>query len=385
MKILYSHRTRSADGQWVHISALAKALRARSHDVCICSPDSADDRMLDAGGAGGVRRFLPGPVYECAEYGYSFGAYQQLSQAARTFDPDILYERYNLFFHAGAWLHKRRGVPMVLEVNAPLAEERARHGGLSLKSFARKSEAAIWRAADKVLPVTQVLAEKVRAAGVPAERITVIHNGVDQDFLKPRDPGRVRAQYNLDGKTVLGFSGFVRDWHGVDRILRFLAKASKPDLHLLVVGDGPARSGLEDLARSLQIADQMTITGVVQRNEMADHIAAFDIALQPAVVDYASPLKLFEYMAQGLPILAPDKPNITEVLTSGDDGLLFKPDAMEAALSMLVEDEALRQRLRSAAHETLVRRDFTWDGNARRVESIAEALKGKDHDNPPGN
>ncbi|MEO1135589.1 MAG: glycosyltransferase family 4 protein [Pseudomonadota bacterium] len=378
MKILYSHRTRSADGQWVHISALAKALGARGHDVRMCGPDGADERMLDADSGGATAsRLLPGSFYECAEYGYSVPAYLRLNKAAKEFQPDILYERYNLFFHAGAWLHKRCGVPMVLEVNAPLAEERAQHGGLSLTTLARKSEAAIWSTADKVLPVTHVLAEKVRAAGVPADRIAVVHNGVEQEFLEPRDPAPMRARYNLDGKLVLGFSGFVRDWHGVDRILHFLSNVHNRDLHLLIVGDGPARLELEHLARSLQIEDRLTITGVVQRDEVANHIAAFDIALQPAVVDYASPLKLFEYMAQGLPILAPDKPNINEVLTSGEDGLLFKPEELEKALSMLAGDDALRQRLGSAARETLVRRDFTWDGNARRVETIAEKLKGK--------
>lgn len=377
MNILYSHRTRAADGQWVHISALTNALRARGHEVHMCGPDEAADRKLDAGGANGVRRFLPGPLYECAEYGYSFGAFQRLSAAGKAFRPDILYERYNLFFHAGVWLRKKSGVPMILEVNAPLAEERAHHGGLSLKSFARKSETAIWRAADKVLPVTQVLAERVRAAGVHEGRIAVVHNGVDDDFLKFRNDSQIRARYGLEDRLVLGFSGFVRDWHGVDRILHFLAKENRTDLHLLVVGDGPARASLESLACSLHIEDRMTITGVVQREHMADHVAAFDIALQPAVVEYASPLKLFEYMAQAKPVLAPAKPNICEVLTHGEDGLLFAGDGFETALLALISDSDLRRRLGEAARATLIRRDFTWGGNARRVETIAQDLKRK--------
>jgi glycosyltransferase involved in cell wall biosynthesis len=147
-------------------------------------------------------------------------------------------------------------------------------------------------------------------------------------------------------------------------------------MHLLIVGDGPARAGLEALASELGVAERVCFTGVVQRQDMPAHVAAFDIALQPAVVDYASPLKLFEYMAQGKPILAPSQANIREVLTGGKDALLFDGSGLEPALRALAEDAPLRERLGAAARETLVARDFTWAGNARRVEAIAERLRG---------
>ncbi|VAV98187.1 Glycosyltransferase [hydrothermal vent metagenome] len=243
--------------------------------------------------------------------------------------------------------------------------------------MARKSEAAIWRAADMVLPVTHVLAAKLRAAGVADEKITVIQNGASEEFLSPHDGGAVRARYNIEGKLILGFSGFVRDWHGVDRVVRAIAKHNRPDLHLLLVGDGPARAGLEALARELGIASQLTITGVVQRSEMPDHIAAFDIALQPAVTDYASPLKLFEYMALAKPILAPASANICEVLKDKEDAALFAEQDganFNNALDVLIADEGLRARLGAAARASLVRQDLTWAGNARRVEKIAQML-----------
>ena len=375
MKILYSHRTRSADGQWVHISALTSALSVRGHEVFMCGPGNDKVRTLDVGDGRRAAAWLPKPFYECAEYGYSFPAFLKLRRAAEGFAPDVLYERYNLFFHAGAWLKRKLGLPMILEINAPLAEERALHGGLSLKMMARRSEAAIWRAADKVLPVTNALAGHVRAAGVAEERIEVVQNGVDAAFLKVRDPGTVRARYNLDGKLVLGFAGFVRDWHGVDRAVRFLAASARKDLHLLIVGDGPARQGLETLAEELGVADRVTITGVVQRGDMPDYIAAFDIALQPSVVAYASPLKLFEYMAQGKAVAAPACANIREVLSDGEDGLLFANDGFETALAKLVDDASLRTRLGGAARDTIINGDYTWAGNARRVEAIAESLR----------
>ncbi|WP_375204957.1 glycosyltransferase family 4 protein [Hyphococcus sp.] len=375
MKFLYSHRTRAADGQRVHIRALTQALEARGHDIVMCGPDAGEAQKLDAASRKGLTALLPAPVYECAEYGYSLPAYRRLKAAAVAAAPDILYERYNLYFHAGVWLKRKTGLPLILEVNAPLAEERAEHGKLALTSFARHSQQRIWRAADMVLPVTDVLADYVRAAGVPEARIEVIQNGVEESFLASQDPAPVRARYGLEGKLVLGFSGFMREWHGLDRIIEFLADSRRDDLQVLLVGDGPAREGLEKLARELGVAGQVTFTGVVQRAEMPAHVAAFDIALQPAAVPYASPLKLFEYMAQGKPVIAPSSANIREVLNGGEDGLLFGDGGFETALSRLVDDADLRARLGGAARETLKKRDYTWAGNARRVEAIAERLK----------
>jgi glycosyltransferase involved in cell wall biosynthesis len=95
------------------------------------------------------------------------------------------------------------------------------------------------------------------------------------------------------------------------------------------------------------------------------------------VVPYASPLKLFEYMALGCAIVAPDLPNIREVLTDGRDAVLFDPadpGAFRAALDRLCRDGALRDRLGAAASRTIDERGFTWADNARRVEDIARRL-----------
>ncbi|MEQ1930785.1 MAG: glycosyltransferase family 4 protein, partial [Parvularculaceae bacterium] len=298
-------------------------------------------------------------------------------RAAAEARPDVLYERYNLYFHSGVRLARARRFPFMLEVNAPLAEERARHGGIAFKGLARASESSIWRAADRVLPVTRVLARLIEAAGVGAEKIVVVPNGVEPEFLADVDPRPVRARYGLDGKIVLGFTGFVRDWHGADKIVRYLARAKRPDLHFLLVGDGDVRKALEDEAASLGVAGQMTITGVVQREDMARHVAAFDIALQPAVVSYASPLKLIEYMALGKAIVAPARDNIRELLTDRGDALLVAPDdekALHESLDALVTDTGLRDKLGAGARASLLRQNLTWAGNAGRVERLAQEL-----------
>jgi glycosyltransferase involved in cell wall biosynthesis len=216
------------------------------------------------------------------------------------------------------------------------------------------------------LVVTGVLQRTVAAAGVPPARIAVVPNGIDASqfaALPAREAG--------DGPLVLGFVGFVRDWHGLDAVIAAMAaEPGEPDLRLVVVGDGPARAALEQQAASLGLADRATFTGLQPREAIPNLVAGFDIALQPLVVSYASPLKIFEYMAAGRAIVAPDQPNIREVLSDGETAVLFdpaEPGAMWRAIRRLATDAALRRRLGEAARAEIARRDYTWRGNAARV------------------
>ena len=219
MRILYSHRIQSHDGQGVHIEALIAALRAAGHEVCVVGPPAYDAVALggESPTLARIRRLLPGVLRELAEMAYGLVSTVRLARAARTFRPDIVYERANLFHVAGSWTAWRHGVPLMLEVNSPLAEERTRFSGLRLKRLAHAAERFVWRRADFVLPVTEVLAGHVTAAGVPRTRIAVVPNGIDlEDFAGlPTRPASEAVQ--------LGFVGFVRHWHGLDRVLRGLA------------------------------------------------------------------------------------------------------------------------------------------------------------------
>lgn len=381
MKILYHHRTASKDGQAVHIEEMIAALRALGHEVRVVAPASGgagEGRMgVKVDWVHRLKAALPKAIYELLELSYSLLAYRRLSQAADEFKPDVLYERYNLYMLAGVMLKRRLGLPMLLEVNSPLVLERSSHGGLSLARLARWAEGTVWRAADVVLPVTQVLAQHVAAYGVSERRIAVIPNGINiAHFADAPTPEAARRNLGLEGKLVLGFTGFVRDWHGVDRVIRWMASGEAPaNAHLLVVGDGPVRGELEALAMQLGIAGQVTFTGVLHRDEVPRRVAAFDIALQPAVVAYASPLKLMEYLVLGKAIVAPDTPNLREVLIDGKNALLFDgatPGALEAALARLCMDAELRRDLSAGAQATIARLDLTWMGNARRVIALAE-------------
>jgi glycosyltransferase involved in cell wall biosynthesis len=268
---------------------------------------------------------------------------------------------------------------MLLEVNAPLLEERQKYGGLALASLARWSQNYVWRAPDYLLPVTEVLAGYLRRADVPDSKIVVIPNGVNlARFERTMDRAEAKRHLGLDGQLVLGFTGFVREWHGLERVIDLIAQMGEAArVHLLLVGDGPARKGLEDHARALGVELSVTITGVVPRDEVARYIAAFDVALQPAVVPYASPLKLFEYMILGCAILAPSMPNLCEILVDGENALLFEadnPESFSAALSRVCSDAEFRERIGRGAAKTIIDRKLTWENNARIVVGLFEKL-----------
>lgn len=383
MKILYHHRTASKDGQAVHIEEMIEAMRSLGHEVRVVAPTiggQADKQGEMGGEVGWVHKLkvaLPRAVYELLELAYSLVAYRQLVKAAKDFKPDLIYERYNLFLLSGTLLKRKLRIPLLLEVNSPLVEERLKHsGGLSLVRLAHWSEGTAWRSADFVLPVTHVLANHVKAYGVPPDRIAVIPNGINEaHFVSAPASQEAKARLGLQGKLVLGFTGFVRDWHGVDRVITWMAGPQAPvNTHLLVVGDGPIRAELEALAASLGLAQRLAFTGVIDRHRVPEHVAAFDVALQPAVTAYASPLKLMEYLVLGKAIVAPREPNLLEVLTDGDNALLFDDTttgSFESALTQLCTNEDLRRRLAIGARSTIVRLDLTWLGNAKKVVDLS--------------
>ncbi|MBV1901362.1 MAG: glycosyltransferase family 4 protein [Kordiimonadaceae bacterium] len=379
LKILYHHRVAAQDGQSVHITELTNSFRALGHELIFVGPTlqpkefGQQNKFLAF-----IRKILPGFAQELLELAYGYRAYRKLAAAYRQHQPDILYERHNLFLPAGKILKEKTGIPYLLEVNAPLAEERAEHSGLHLKALAVKLEVATWQAADMTFPVTNVLADKLRTKGVQDDAITILHNGINHADYEGVDQQKIRQKFGLEGKVVLGFTGFLREWHKLDRIISLLAKFDPTDSpHLLVVGDGPAVESCQQLARQLNVQDRIHFAGFAKRAEIFEYLTAMDIALQPAVTAYASPLKLFEYMRSELAIVAPDQPNIREILTDGENALLFnpaKPEAAEEQILRLIQDPALRKKLGSAAQRSINTHTYTWLDNAKRISQIAESL-----------
>lgn len=382
LRVLYHHRIASSDGQLTHIDEMVSALRALGAQVLVVGPELHKSDKGQGGSPGWVgvlKKVLPAAMYELAEAGYALLAYRRLRRAVASFRPDAIYERLSLYQPAGVWVSRRTGVPLLLEVNAPYVIERRRYGKLKLGWLASRLERYTLTGAARVFPVTKVLGDMLIDMGVVRERITVIPNAIDPaNFRGLPTVDQAKARFGLAGRTVIGFIGFVREWDRLDEIVDWLARRPEHDATvLLIVGDGTVRPQLEAQARRLGVVHKLHFTGVLPRREVPAAAMSFDIALQTALVPYASPLCLFEYMALGKAIVAPDQANHHEVLQEGIDCEMYQPAqhrGMELALDRLVDNPALRARLGAAAREAIARRELHWTGNASKVVASVRAV-----------
>lgn len=397
MKILYHHRTRAGDAQGIHIAEIQRAFRNRGHlvvEVALVEAGAearADEKGGSARGLAGIAsrlsEALPLPAKEVLELGYNAVAYRRLSDAIRRIRPDFLYERYSANTFAGLAAARRHGVPFVLEVNSPLALEKAEHDGLFFKRLTRSLERRLCSGADVTIAVTRVLAGILEGEGVPPGRIVVMPNGVRREFGTGADREGFRRRLGIPPDAVVaGFVGWFRAWHGLERMLEAAASPEwrEADIHLVLAGDGPAMPALRAMRAELGLEDRVHLCGAVPRHEVESALAAFDIAVQPAVTSYACPMKVIEYMAAGLAIVAPGSDNVRELLLDGETALLCSGDqyppmpSMEAlrdGVLRLARDPELRRRLGEAARRALLERGYLWEENARRVEELVARIK----------
>ena len=396
MRILYHHRTQADDGQAVHVRSLIGAFEEEGHRVAeVGLVQHAGPARSGAQAKQSARRRwgwvtrLPRFARELAEYAYSVPGRHRIQAEAARFEPDFLYERHAFGNAAGVMAAQRLRLPLVLEVNAPMVDELLKTRGLAFPGLARKLETHVFRAADRVCVVTAVLLEMLVDQGVERARLFVTPNGVHLARYDYPDRAAARAAARRDlglapaqggageEELVLGFVGYYRPWHRLDLVLDALSAPPLRNARLVLIGDGPARPELERRAAERGVEARVHFAGRRPHDAIPDLLPAFDVALVPAINPYASPLKLHEYMAAGLPSIAPDQPNLREVLTDGVDALLVPPgdgEALRAALTLLAADPALRARLGAGARATVIARDLTWRGNARRVVAAAREV-----------
>ncbi len=385
-RILYHHRIRADDGQAVHVRELIAALRSAGHEVLECALVPKTGAPTSAAAKPARPHFwqrlrLPRTAVEVLEVLYNSKGRALLRAAARTFRPDFVYERHALHCRAGLDVARELGVPLLLEVNSPMVAEMRQLGLLRLPHRAAATERAVLAGADAVLPVTAVLGELLVAAGARRERLHVIGNAADPsryDTTARAAAEAVRAAWRLpDDAFGLVFVGYMRPWHRLDLVLEAMRRPGLQTLCLLLIGAGPALPALLAAAREAGLEHRVRALGVVPPPLLPSHVLAADAALVPAINAYASPLKLFDSLAAGVPTLAPDQPNLRETVRHGETGLLFAKDSVDGLveqLGRLVHDRAFARRLGQAGRDSLLANGWTWAGNAARVVHVYEQL-----------
>lgn len=238
-------------------------------------------------------------------------------------------------------------------------------------------EAAVWQRADGYVTITAALHEELQERFGSRPRTAVIPDGVRID--RHEDHGRPQSETRAvgDGSGVVAYAGHLYAWKGVDVLLEAIARL--PRARGLIVGGHPAEPDLartKAFAEHLGIGDRVTFTGLVEPARVAQLLTQADVLVLPNPASaistrYTSPLKLFEYMATGRPIVSSDLPAIREILRDGLHALLVPPgdsSALASAIDRLLSNPALAARLARAALDEVP--NYSWDRRAELLEAL---------------
>ncbi len=379
MRILYVATDQTVPGTKggsIHVTAVAHGLAALGHQVHALVTPGAGGLPQD----GAVRWHACPPPLRRPQL--RFLAASAVRSLATTLRPDIVMERYYNFGGEGMAAARAVSVPYVLEVNAPVVDyagspKRLLDRALIVEPMRRWRERQCASAALIVTPSATIL-----PALVPKERILQVEWGADTERFHPGASGHVPF-VRRDGTVMVVFAGAFRSWHGAIHLveaMRRLRERGRNDVSAVLIGDGPELPKVRAAAAGL---DDVFFTGAVSHDAMPACLAAADIGAAPFDVGahaalsldfYWSPLKVFEYMSSGLPVVAPDIPRLRQIVAGGREGLLYDAadaGALASAIDRLAGDDALRRAMGAAGRRRAVA-EFGWDVHCRKLD---EALR----------
>ena len=299
------------------------------------------------------------------------GIAAMLIRLPRSVRPPVVYEAHGIAADVAAALPTLLGT-------APQAS------AAKLRRLERR-DARVWKAVEGYVTITAGLAtELTRRYGTRAN-VAVIPDGVRLSNSPAPNPEVTSAAGPAtgDGQQLytMGYAGHLYPWKGVDLIIETVTALQ--DTRALIIGgheSEPDLQRLRDFAVSIDCSSRVTFTGALPPPEVAARLQDADVLVLPNPASaisthFTSPLKLFEYMAAGKPIVASDLPSIREVLRDGDNAMLVpagNPPALTAAIRRLKDDPALAAKIAAQARADAV--DYTWDRRAERLETLFAEL-----------
>lgn len=307
-------------------------------------------------------------------------AYRQLFKESRI---DIVIIRHDAFVLGPVWAAVREGVPYVLEVNGVLVKH-------SPDRVTRWFEKYAFTHAGGIFAVTDSLARLLVDGGASRDKVRVITNGVRLDrFERSKADGVPKPlREKLNNRIVIGYVGTFAAYHDTKVLVDGFALARKEveRLRMVLVGEGRFDGEMKNYVAEKNLQDDIYFTGRVGYDSIPDYLHAFDIAANPVKKIYeedfhGAPIKMFEYMATGLPVVSTDMPNLKRLL--GESVIFVPPDQPEQwgrVFADLAKNESSRRQKGRDAHNYLVENDFTWNGNAKRVQDFcSDVLNQRDN------
>ena len=378
MTILYHFRTRGTGAEAVHISGIVRAFEKMGHRVILSSPTGIDPRQTagstpfgepDSGvhsrGLLRLTRLLPRGLFEVAEILYNIPAFFRNLRLAKRHDCNLIYERHAFFLVSTALVARLRGCPLVIEVNELVGDARIR-AQPALAPLARWTDRFVFRQARLIVTVSPHLKRRVSQYGIPDDRILVLPNAVSEEEIAPSS-SPLPSFIPHPSSFLLGFIGWLVEWHRLDFLIEALAAPDFASVVLVIIGDGPLKPALEAKARAHGV--RVDFAGPLPHSSIPAAIRGMDACVVPHSNEFRSPIKLFEFMAQGRPVLAPRTEPIESVVQDGRDALLFSPldvKSFRDALRKLLASKELCDSIGRSARAIIAKR-HTWEENARQI------------------
>ena len=368
-------------GASVHIQEVVRELRAAGHEVVLYALRSGEHVPSDLANLELHLEAVADVEPAEREQAQAHAAERIVSRVIAD-GADLVYERYSLFSTALADITAATGVPGILEVNAPLIDEQRRHRSLVDASGAAQVLHRQVAAARATVCVSDPVADWVRrrTADLPdandvVGRIHTVPNGVSVRRIQPQpeDPDRV----------VVTFVGTLKPWHGVADLITAAALA-RQSWSLRIIGDGPEMDSLRAQAGRLGV--EADFRGAVAPQDIPIHLAGSAIGVAPypdlggGEQQYFSPMKVLEYLAAGLAVVASDVGQIPQLLEdgSGRHGVLVAPSdptALAAALDDLATCPGRRVRM-GRSGRLLAEQRHSWRRTVDRILELAGLVQG---------
>jgi glycosyltransferase involved in cell wall biosynthesis len=298
---------------------------------------------------------------------------------------DLIHERYNLLALGGVWASRKLGIPFVLEVNADLLEQRKFKGiperGLR-RLFAIWATRICFRNAAQIICISARLKKHLNTKwNIDEGKLTVLPIAADVEAFKPNHKSEtVKKRLGLTTEPVVMWVGGFYPWHDLSLLLESFALVlqRRPDARLVLVGDGQTRSSVVDIVTKDGLRHAVIMTGAVAHSQVPEMLSIADVAVVPSAPITAglggtgTPLKLFEYMADGKAIVATAQNQAAEVIQNGHNGLLVEAGDVSGfaeAILTLLNDPAERVRLGQNARQQAIEL-YSWEQYTRRLEEI---------------
>lgn len=232
----------------------------------------------------------------------------------------------------------------------------------------RRLEGFVYNEADAIISISGTIPDYLRSEGIFTGDVHVISDGVRKEWFCS---GGERAG------SYICYAGSLYLWKGVDVLIK--AMRYLPGERLVVVGGGSRLDELKRLASVESVSDRVSFTGAVPHEAVRGYLLGAKVAVLPNVLDgpsrFSSPLKLFEYMACGVPVVASDIPAFTEIISHKKNALLFEPGnagALAGCVRELSENPATASALAAAAGEEAEK--YTYEKRAQRISEIIKSI-----------